>query len=79
MLNVMIMTVRQVLFEGLLPSLVLPGSDGTFELLPYHCPFMSALTPGTIALPAGRGLAIRGGVAQVSGTDVRVLVELAAS
>lgn len=77
MLNVTVITVRQVIFEGLLPSLVLPGTDGTFELLPYHCPFMSALAPGTIALPR-RQLAIRGGVAQVSGTDVRVLVELAA-
>lgn len=46
--NLMIVSARQILFEGPAVSLIAPGAEGSLEVLAQHAPLVAALKPGTL-------------------------------
>ena len=72
--DVLIATLDRVVFEGKGRSLILPGENGVFEVLPYHKKLLSRLKEGSIVLD-GTTFSIRRGVAKVGPADVTVIVE----
>jgi F-type H+-transporting ATPase subunit epsilon len=64
-------------FHGPVESVVLPGAEGDFGVLPRHERLMTALRVGEVEIRTGSGTrraAISEGFADVSGTEVVVLV-----
>lgn len=74
-LHVIMLSPGRVVFDGAAYSVVLPGEQGTFEVLPLHRPLVSRLGPG-MALIDGRALPIRRGVVRVADDVVTAVVEL---
>ena len=73
-----ILTPEKKLYSGESSSVILPGVDGSFQLLDRHAPIISALAKGNIRFktPAGpQTLAINGGFAECLKDKVIVLVE----
>ena len=71
--------VGENVFDGEAISVSLPGSEGSFEVLAGHEPFVSELSSGEarIETPDGKKLSIalsKGGVAEVSGMQATVLL-----
>lgn len=69
------------LYAGEAAAVSIPGTEGTFEALPGHAPFMSTLSPGILSFKGQQGeeqrFYVRGGFADVTSTGVTVLAELA--
>jgi F-type H+-transporting ATPase subunit epsilon len=64
-------------FQGPVESVVLPGSEGDFGVLPRHERLMTALRPGEIEIRTSAGTrraSISEGFADVSGEEVVVMV-----
>jgi F0F1-type ATP synthase epsilon subunit len=72
--NVLIVTLDRVIFEGKGQCLILPGAQGTFEVMPYHKKLLSRLTKGSLILD-GSFFPILGGVVKVSPSEVMAIVE----
>ena len=49
-LDVSIVSPIKVIFEGNARSIILPGEQGVFEILPFHKPVLSRLITGTIVV-----------------------------
>jgi F-type H+-transporting ATPase subunit epsilon len=65
-------------YDGYVDSVVLPGSEGDFGVLPGHERFLSALRCGEVQIKTGAQTvyaAASGGFADVSGDQVTVLVD----
>ena len=73
-LQVLIATPEKVLYEGKAQSLILPGEQGVFEVLPFHKPILSRLLPGMIILD-GQPIPIRRGVMKMSLNQVNIIIE----
>lgn len=62
-------------------SVVVPGSEGQFTVLPLHAPLMSTLRPGVIEVKALSGevsrIFVRGGFADVTPTGLTILADRA--
>lgn len=61
-LDVCVITPRKIFFEGKAKSVILPGEQGEFEILPFHKPILSRLFSGVmyvddIAISILRGIA----------------------
>jgi len=74
-LHVVISSPDRVVFDGTATSVVFPGAQGTFEVLPLHRPLVSRLLTGVIVLD-GRPLPIQRGIARVADDVVTAAVEL---
>ena len=75
-LQVMMTCPERVLFAGTAQSVVLPGEQGTFEVLPLHRPLVSRLVAGPVMVD-GRIQEIRRGIVRVADDTVTAVVELA--
>lgn len=67
---------QKVLLEVRARSVILPGSEGDFEVLWNHIPLVSALRPGRIVATVdgeSRTIEIAGGFVEVTPGRVRVL------
>jgi F-type H+-transporting ATPase subunit epsilon len=76
--ELVIVTPQGEAYRGPVDSVVLPGSEGEFEVLANHERFLSPLDVGALEIKAGDGstrAVIASGFADVSGTQVSVLVE----
>jgi F-type H+-transporting ATPase subunit epsilon len=63
-------------------SVIAPGSEGEFGVLPGHAPLLAALRPGVVRYSAGgrtSRIAIGGGLAEVTQERVTVLAPTAES
>ncbi|MBC7319984.1 ATP synthase F1 subunit epsilon [bacterium] len=49
-LEVKVITPDRIVYEGLADSLVIPGKDGYFGVLPNHAPMLSALDIGELKI-----------------------------
>ncbi|HWJ71618.1 F0F1 ATP synthase subunit epsilon [Mesorhizobium sp. BR1-1-16] len=62
-------------------SVVVPGSEGEFEVLKNHAPFMSTIKPGVVTVTLASGPAqrffVRGGFADVNASGLTILAEQA--
>ena len=73
-------TPEDTIFEGEVSTVSLPGRLGRFQVLDRHAPLLSTLVVGSVEVRSEGGLvrfAIGRGVAEVSGRQLRVLVDSA--
>ncbi|MDR0892296.1 MAG: ATP synthase F1 subunit epsilon [Mediterranea sp.] len=77
-LHVSIVAPEKVLFEGTVKLVTLPGSMGSFSILPQHAPIVSSLKAGTVSYVTTAGeehsLEVQGGFVEQSGNEVSVCV-----
>src|SRR4030042_4576151 len=70
----------RVLLEQDVDSVVAPGSEGEFGVLPGHVSFLSGIVPGELRYTAGsekEALAVTAGFAEVFKNKVSILVDAA--
>jgi F-type H+-transporting ATPase subunit epsilon len=76
-----VVTLKRVIFSGMVEGLTAPGTVGYFGVLKGHTPFASSLQPGvfTLILPRGqkKTVAISGGFLLTDGEKTIVLVDSA--
>ncbi|MEM7741026.1 MAG: ATP synthase F1 subunit epsilon [Pseudomonadota bacterium] len=68
------------LFSGDVDAVVVPGTEGVFEVRAEHAPLMATLSPGIIEVHSGGSVQktyVRGGFADVSQNGLTVLAEKA--
>ena len=69
------------MFSGDVESVVVPGTEGAFQVMAGHAPVMSTLKPGIVEVDEGASksmrLFVRGGFAEVSGGGLTILAEQA--
>jgi len=80
-LNISIVTPEKKIFEGRIFSLMAPGIEGEFGVLPEHTPFSTLLNPGVVNYKKEDGseeiLAVSGGYIEVTRDKIILLVETA--
>ena len=74
--EVVITSAQRVHYRGQAQSLIVPGEQGTFEVLSFHRPLASRLRAGTVVID-GKTLPIRRGMLRVADDRVLVVVEAA--
>ncbi|MFH1287674.1 MAG: hypothetical protein ABII25_03150 [bacterium] len=74
MLKVLIMSPNKVFFNGSARSIIIPGVDGFFEIMDFHCPLISLTVMGGVQVDNKR-IMVRKGVVKVERNEVVVLVE----
>ena len=70
-----VISAEDVLFEGEVDSVMLPGAKGSFTVLHNHASLISTLTPGTISYRHGAedgAIDIAGGLVDVDDNVVSV-------
>jgi F-type H+-transporting ATPase subunit epsilon len=76
-----IVTPERVLIDGLVTSVIAPGSEGQFGVLAGHAPFVTELGIGELRYRDSAGveqlLAVHGGFFQVSHDEATVLADAA--
>ena len=74
-----VVTLKRVIFSGMVEGLTAPGTVGYFGILRGHTPFVSSLQPGvfTFILPRGqkKTMAISGGFLLTDGEKAIVLAD----
>jgi len=69
----------ELLFSADVESVVVPGSEGEFTVLPDHAPLVTSLRNGGVILVNGdhstKEFAVFGGVAEVTNTSLTILAE----
>ena len=83
MLQIDIVTPDRKVFSGEASSLMVPGTNGSFEILPRHAAIVSTLEKGKIRIRTADGnihwFQTAGGVIEVLNDKVSVLLEKAES
>jgi len=74
LLNVSVLNPAEVVFEGRAKSIILPGEEGIFEILPFHKRILSRLVTGTIFIDQLR-IPIKRGIAKVNQNKVTIIFE----
>jgi F0F1-type ATP synthase epsilon subunit len=74
MLDVQLISTEEIVFEGRANSLVFPGENGVFEIMPYHKPLVSRLVAGNVVID-GRLYPIRRGLVGVNRNKATIIVE----
>lgn len=80
MLRLEVVTPEKVLVSREVDSVVAPGVEGEFGILPGHIPFLSGIQPGELRYEWGgkkEFVAVTDGFAEVSDDRVSVLVDAA--
>lgn len=76
-----VVTLKRVIFSGMVEGLTAPGTVGYFGILKGHTPFVSSLQPGvfTLAMPGGekKRMAVSGGFFSTDGEKAIVLADSA--
>jgi F-type H+-transporting ATPase subunit epsilon len=70
----MLLTPREVVFEGEAKSVILPGEQGVFELLPFHKRLLSRLISGNLLIDE-KVFPIQRGIVKVNQDNVTIIVE----
>lgn len=78
MFKLQILAPDAVKYDDEAKSLIAPGSEGEFQILPHHAPFISPLKKGTLtyrdASNASHTLSINGGLFEFSENKATVLL-----
>jgi F-type H+-transporting ATPase subunit epsilon len=74
LLKVKIFSPQEVIFEGQAKSVIFPGEQGVFEVLPFHKRLISRLVAGQLFVD-DRAFPIKRGVAQVDQNNITAVVE----
>ena len=73
-----ILSAEEKIFSGEVETVILPGTDGEFQILNNHAPIISSLTCGTIRYAEksnNKSLKITGGIVEVLNNKVSALIE----
>ena len=73
-----ILSAEEKIFSGEVDSVILPGTDGQFQILNNHAPIISSLTNGEIKYSdksKNETLEINGGIVEVLDNKVCALIE----
>ncbi len=73
-LDASIFTPKGPLFEGRAKSVMLPGEQGVFEVLPFHKRLITRLISGTLVID-GRDFPVKRGIAKVEQNKLLVVIE----
>lgn len=77
-LNLSIVSPEKSLFDGDVKIVTLPGTSGSFSILPGHAPIVSSLKPGALSYTTLDGeehvLDIRGGFVEMSNGTASVCI-----
>jgi F-type H+-transporting ATPase subunit epsilon len=74
LLDVCVLNPKEIIFEGKAKSVVVPGEEGVFEVLPFHKRILSRLLSGT-ALIDEKHFPIGRGIIKVNQNKVTIIVE----
>jgi F-type H+-transporting ATPase subunit epsilon len=74
LLDVSVVSPIKIIFEGKARSVILPGEQGVFEVLPFHKPILSRLITGTIVIDDTSFSVLRGAV-KVHQNKVTIVLE----
>ena len=80
MLQLRIVTPEKIEFDGVIESVIVPGTMGQFEILNDHAPIISTLQKGMVEYTTKEGktsLEIQGGFVEVQKNVVSLCVEMA--
>jgi len=73
-LDVTVVTPEKVVFEGKAKSIILPGEQGVFELLPFHKPLLSRLISGKLLIDKN-AFSIRRGIVGINHNKATIIIE----
>ena len=76
MLKLKIVSPEKIEFNGEVSQVIVPGTQGQFEILRNHAPIVSTLQKGTVVYD-GHELPVSGGFVEVQKNEVSLCVELA--
>lgn len=80
-LRLKIVSPERVVFNGEVESVIVPGTNGLFEILKDHAPIISSLQTGVVTYKAAgaerQTLNITGGFVEVQKNEVSLCVETA--
>ena len=74
LLGVSLMSPKETLFEGSAASVILPGEQGVFEVLPFHKRLLSRLVSGIVFID-NRKFRIKRGIIRATLDKVTIIVE----
>ena len=74
-IEVLVTSPEQVVYRGTARSVIFPGEQGTFEVLPLHRPLVSRLVRGPLVIDK-RTVTIRRGIVRVADDLVTAVVEI---
>jgi F0F1-type ATP synthase epsilon subunit len=73
-IDVSVLNPKEVVFEGKAKSLIVPGEEGVFEVLPYHKRILSRLITGTLFIDE-QHIKIQRGIIKVDQNKVTIIIE----
>jgi len=74
LLDVSVLSPEEIIFEGKARSIVVPGEEGVFEILPLHKRILSRLLSGTILID-DKNFPVNRGIIKVNQNKVTIIVE----
>jgi F0F1-type ATP synthase epsilon subunit len=74
LLNVSVLTPKEVIFEGTAKAVIVPGEEGVFEILPFHKDIVSRLISGNLFIDNEK-IFIKRGVIKSHNNNIVVIVE----
>lgn len=78
-MNLTILTPESEVFEGTVVSVIVPGSEGQFQILNNHAPIIAALTDGKVEVKTSEGKTlnyiVERGFVEVLNNNINVLVQ----
>lgn len=79
-LNLKILTMEGVKFDGSVQFISVPGADGQLTILPSHAALLTSLQPGEVVIHTNDGehyISVAGGVMEISNDQVAILADAA--
>jgi F0F1-type ATP synthase epsilon subunit len=74
LLDVSVLNPREVIYEGKAKSVIVPGEEGVFEVLPFHKRILSRLISGILLIDE-QNIPIHRGIIKVNQNKVTIIVE----
>ena len=79
LIHLEIVTPGRIVFAGEVKSFTAPGSEGMFQILHNHAPFISTIIPGPVKFTASNGetknFVTSGGTVEVHNNQITMLAE----
>lgn len=79
MLTLKIISPERIVYQGMVESVTVPGTLGSFQILNDHAPIISSLEKGVVEYATKEGresLTVTGGFVEVKKNEVCVCVEV---
>ena len=74
LLNVSVLSPEEIVFEGKAKSIIVPGEQGVFEVLPFHKRILSRLISGKV-LVDDRSFTVKRGIIKADLNKVTIIIE----